>query len=124
MSEPIFVLELPLELAPTMNVFCNMKPWQKAKVRQGVDAVIATAVFRAGRETPACETKRKAVVTRYSSRQPDEIASDIVGGKVPIDRLVRAGILAGDSAKWLERETHWVRSKPGDGKVVVAVYDF
>jgi hypothetical protein len=150
-TEPVFVLSLPLELpqgftkagkakpplklAPTLNEYNGMKPWMKTASRLAVDHVIATTfsegvvwsgawlLMIAGKGELRCQKRRRVVVTRYSSRQPDEIACDIIGGKIPIDRLVKLGILAGDSAKWLEREARWVRVKPGEGKLVVEVFD-
>jgi hypothetical protein len=124
----------PIKLAPTLNEYNGMKPWVKSLSRQAVDRwihdQIQVAAAKAGSSTldyaMGCLTaraRRRIVVTRYSSRQPDEIACDIIGGKIPIDRLVKAGVLAGDSAKWLEREARWVRCKPGEGKLVVEIFE-
>lgn len=68
--------------------------------------------------------RRRAVcLTRESSVRPDEDATDIAGGKVPLDRLVQAGVLRGDSHDWLVRYGTWKRAKPGEGRVVVDVYE-
>ena len=58
-----------------------------------------------------------------SSRRIDDVSVDVVGGKIPVDRLVQAEILVGDSAKWLEREAAWEPCEPGEGRVIVEVYD-
>jgi hypothetical protein len=68
--------------------------------------------------------RRIVSVTRYSSREPDEPTSpDSIGGKVPIDRLVRAMILRDDNRKWVERHGQWIKCAPRSGRVVVEVYE-
>jgi hypothetical protein len=67
--------------------------------------------------------QRIVVVTRESSTRPDELALDSIGGKIPIDRLVQAGVLRGDSLRWLIRYGTWKESPPGEGRVVVDVYE-
>lgn len=67
--------------------------------------------------------RRAVVVTRESSARPDEEALDSIGGKIPLDRLVQAGVLRGDSHDWLVRFGQWQRAKPGEGRVVVDVYE-
>ena len=69
--------------------------------------------------------RRRAVfVTRESSVRPDEESLDAhLGSKVALDRLVHAGVLRGDSHDWLVRYGTWQRAKPGEGRVVVEVYE-
>lgn len=68
--------------------------------------------------------RRRAVfVTRESSVRPDEEALDVMGAKIPLDRLVHAGVLRGDTHDWLVRYGTWKRAKPGEGRVVVDVYE-
>ena len=62
-------------------------------------------------------------VTRHSSRALDEVAVDVCGGKVAVDRLVHGEVLAGDSAKHLVREAAWMQCKPKEGKLVVDVHE-
>ena len=130
MTEPIFVLTLPLELAPTLNTYCNMQTWQRQKVRTTIDELIrkeiAFLLLANGcilAPFMARGAKRKVVVTRFSSSEPDEYACDILGAKLPIDCLVRAGLLAGDSRKHLVREARWIKSRPKEGKLVVEIYE-
>lgn len=67
--------------------------------------------------------RRIVVVTRVSSVRPDELSVDVLGGKIPIDRLVQAGVLRGDNDKWLARYGLWQQASPGEGRVVVDVYE-
>lgn len=68
--------------------------------------------------------RRVVVVTRVSSVRPDELSLDAhLGGKIPIDRLVQAGVLRGDSDKWLARYGVWQQASPGEGKVIIDVYE-
>lgn len=67
--------------------------------------------------------RRVVVVTRESSKRPDELATDSIGGKVCLDRLVQAGVLRGDTAEWLVRYCDWKECPPSDGKVTVDVYE-
>ena len=140
----VFRLELPLELAPTLNVYANMKGWKRGELRSAVDGKILEGKKRWGswrmgvarnvtakivdgkirKRTIVTGGRRRLVVfTRESSREPDELAVDILGGKIPIDRLAMAGVLRGDSRKWLARESHWVPAMPKQGRVVVEIYE-
>lgn len=67
--------------------------------------------------------RRAVVITRESSVRPDEIAVDAIGGKIPLDRLVHAGVLRGDSPQWLVRYCDWKSVAPGEGRVVIDVYE-
>ncbi len=117
---PLFVLVLPLPLAPTLNTYAGMKGWARGKMRKQVDDYVLRLPWG---NAQAEGERRLVVVTRHSSREPDEVSCDVIGGKIALDRLVIAGILAGDSRKWIDREAHWVQCKPGFGKLVVEVYE-
>jgi len=67
--------------------------------------------------------KRKIVLTRFSSMEPDEIATDSIGGKIPLDRLSHACIIRDDCRKWIERNAKWTKVPPKQGKVTVEVYE-
>jgi hypothetical protein len=142
-SDLVLRFELPLDLAPTMNVYASMLPWQRARAREAIMTVLSYAA----RTSPGCllgivrgpakkrgrlgavvdgghSRRRHVVVTRYSSRRPDEVSCDTVGGKLPIDCLVRAGVLRDDSAKWCTREARWERVPRGAaGFVEIEVYE-
>lgn len=138
-------------LCPTLNEYDRMQPWQQKKARAIVDALIeeTKATFPSwmwgGREeitTARVPTKdpdqpfrdvmrrkrhggvrRGVYVVRHSSRRIDELSVDVAGGKIPIDRLVNAKVLGGDSAVWLARKAAWTYAPPGAAKLVVEVYD-
>jgi hypothetical protein len=130
-AAPVFVLELPLGLAPTMNVWSSMKGWSKAKMRKAIDLVIVAKLSeladRGGvsslSNVSARGRVRRVVVDRHSSREPDELACDTIGAKPVIDRLVLAGILAGDSRKFLQRNAWWSKAKAGQGFLRIEVFD-
>lgn len=68
--------------------------------------------------------RRIVVVTRYSSARPDELSCDAhLGAKIPIDRLVQAGVLRGDTLGWLARYGEWKQVPPGEGYIVVDVHE-
>lgn len=110
------------QLAPTLNVYGSMKVWQRSALYKALDLRILAELARWPRCRPAAD-KRAVRVTRHSSHAPDEITVDVIGGKVPIDRLVRAQILTGDRAEDLEREAQWVPAPPNRGRLVVEVYE-
>lgn len=143
-TDKILQLELPLELAPVLNSYATMPSWRRAKLRKQVDMQVLVAKqswqgwdMGVTRKTSASIVKgrikrrtevsggrrRKLVLTRCSSRQPDELSCDVLGGKIPIDRLVQACVLRDDNQRWLEREGRWQMAKPGQGKVIVEVFD-
>lgn len=128
-------------ITPTMNEFSSMPGWKKGLVRgaldkrivlqlrqggwprgRGVGEVRAKLVRGKAKTEVVTGERRVVVVTRHSSRRVDELSVDVIGGKVPVDRLVIAGILAGDSAKWLERVARWERAAPGEGKLAIEVF--
>jgi hypothetical protein len=119
-----FVLELPLELAPTMNAYASMEGWHQAKLRKMIDIHIVAQFAK----WPAARLKGVARVrlvrgTRLSSRRVDEESLDACGFKLAVDRLVRGGVLAGDMAKHIHREARWIYAKPGAGRALVEVFD-
>lgn len=142
MTALVFRLELPLGLAPSLNVYASWKPWQRANLRAQLLAEVSQAALgyprchlgivrgptrRKGMPGPVIvegnARRRRVVVMRYSSTQPDEVSADSIGGKCPIDVLVRVGILRDDNAKWCEREARWERAAPGAGRVVIEVHE-
>lgn len=112
-------------IAPRLNEYGSMPTWQRAALYKDLDLRIMAELAR----WPASLLRgnlrpRAVVVTRYSSVQPDEITVDVIGGKVPIDRMVHAGILRGDNVADLQREARWKQSPPGEGALVIEVFDF
>lgn len=140
--------DLRLRLAPRLNEYAAMDPWTLKLAREELDRRIERAktrcpawdcgserkitleqVHRGRRVTKVPKLhvtggrRRIAVVTRWSSREVDELAVDILGGKLIVDRLIWAGVLAGDSRKLLGRIPRWERSKPGEGRLEIAVHE-
>lgn len=67
--------------------------------------------------------RRRVVVTRHSSVEPDDISCDVVGGKALLDRLKHADVLRDDNRKWCEREARWEYAPPKHGRVVIEVFE-
>lgn len=108
-------------LAPTLNVYGSMKVWQRAALYKALDLRILAELHRWPLARPAPDP-RAVRVTRRSSAKVDELSVDALGGKVPVDRLVRAGILRGDRIADLEREAVWQAAPPGKGSLLVEVF--
>lgn len=130
--------------APTLNEYNALDRWKKGELCDAIDLEIdrLKKVWPAwscgcvdrlmvtkkskGKERLVREGGRKriVVVTRESSVRPDEESLDgHLGGKIPIDRLVHAGVLRGDNHEWLVRYGHWVKASPAEGRVVVDVHE-
>lgn len=137
-----------LRLAPSLNEYASMLPWTlkltRAVIDQRIEAAKAAwprwdcgshrvrtvALVKRGKRTVKVEKlnvsggrKRILEVVRYSSRQVDELAVDIIGGKLAVDRLTWAGVIAGDAVKHIVRRPRWVAVKPGEGRLEIAVYE-
>ncbi len=111
-----------------MNVYSGLQGWAKGKLRTAVDVEIALQLgewIDAGGAASLLKASgvRRAIVTRYSSREPDDLSADCVGGKIALDRLVQAGVLVGDSRKHLIREAAWIKAAPKNGKLTVEVFN-
>jgi len=141
-----------VELAPTLNEYASMPGWKRALARKAVDDRVVAERFRWPAWSSGCVDRmvisaftkvvkgkkhevvgprpvreggrrRAIVVTRRSSRRVDEVSTDAAGSKIATDRLVIAGVLTGDSAKWLDRSARWEPVPPGQGEVVVEVFE-
>ncbi len=111
-------------LAPTLNVYGSMKVFARAELYKELDARILAELAKWPRARLRGAARPRAVrVTRRSSVMPDEITVDVIGGKVPVDRLVIAGVLVGDSAGLLLREAQWQQVPPKGGSLLVEVFE-
>jgi len=125
---------------PTMNEYKGIRSYEVTKVKTAIDEAIlrAKALYprwscgvtesaRLERGKPVVRRhggrRRLVVVERESKRPPDELSTDAIGGKVPIDRLVVAGILRDDNAEWCLRLPKWTPVPKGAGRVIVSVYE-
>lgn len=133
--------EKPPVWSPTLNEYNGLQGWAKSELRTAMDWRIVEAMTRweschmgikrepgkrgrVGRLVTRGRARRRLVrVYRESSGRPDEIAADIIGGKIPIDRLVQAGILLDDTAEWCVRESQWQQVAKGCGRVVISVFE-
>lgn len=127
--------------APTLNEYNGLESWQKALLRKATDLAIAIerskwthwhAGFIEKAEVDKGKlrikriggSRRLVTVTRESAKEPDEgTSADSIGGKMPIDRLVHAGVLVDDSAKWITRSAAWKKVARGSGRVIIDVWE-
>ena len=120
----VFTIEIPLELAPTMNVYSGMQAWQRDRFRKRLDKLLSDAMLVQRNAKLTGEPRRRIVrITRHSSRRVDEITVDVIGGKMVLDRLVHAGIVAGDAARDIVREPRWQPCDPKMGKLTLEVFE-
>lgn len=125
-GEKVFEWRIPREQAPTLNIFAAMKGWQKKRLWKELDRQVSEML--SGNNWPnanlfGARTKRWVRVTRFSIKQVDEVSVDILGGKMPIDCLVRAGILTDDNQEFLHREARWEKTKVGNSHLLVEVFE-
>ncbi len=137
-----------LLLAPRLNEYAAMPPWTLKLARAEIDRrilearaawpcwdcgsarVVTNQRVKHGKRSSMVDKlsvtggrPRIIEVVRRSSREVDEVAIDILGGKLVVDRLIWAGVIAGDTRKLLVRMPRWERAKPGQGRLDVAVYE-
>lgn len=135
-------------LAPSLNEYAGMAPWMLKIARAELDnrirercghhpaydcgSVRSVHIVKVkhGKRTTKVEKldvsggrQRIIEIVRHSSREVDELAVDILGGKLVVDRLIWAGVIAGDQRKHIVRVPRWVRAKPEEGKLEVRVYE-
>ncbi len=120
----VFEWRVPRDQAPTMNQFGFMKGWQKKKLAKTFDDVLAQLLpsFPAALLHGA-RRRRWVRVTRFSTKRVDDLAIDILGGKFPVDALVRNNILADDNNELMHREPRWMKTKQGNSHVLLEVYE-
>lgn len=140
---------LEVKLAPRLNELVAMKPWELEQSRAELDRWIGQALgafpfydcgsarsivpkavkLRKGgvktvdRLVVTGGRRRIVEVVRRSSGHMDEVTVDTSGGKLLIDRLVWAGVLAGDAAAHVLRRARWEQAPPGQGTLEVHVYE-
>jgi hypothetical protein len=112
------------KMAPTMNELVAMNIWERSAVRERLDQDLLEALKDWPNSILQDEKRPRSVrVTRSSHMPPDELGVDVLGGKVPIDRMVLAGVLAGDTAKVLHREARWVQAPKNEGTLLIEVFE-
>lgn len=145
-AELVFMLQIDnMDMAPTLNAYKGQQTWTRmANAQKLDDLILVTSQHWPGarlrfetvakihkvkgvpkvRKTRVGGVRRIVRLTRHTSREPDELSVDVLGGKLPVDRLVLAGILIDDRRAWLARLARWVPARPGQARVVVEVFDF
>jgi len=117
---------VPAAIAPSMNSWGAMKTWQRARARTELGDRLRPLIAA----TPGadlCGSTRMRIVrcTRFTLQPKlvDEAAADSIGGKMPIDALVRMGVLAGDDARALRRQAFVLPTKRGNAHLLVEVFE-
>lgn len=115
---------LPKEWAPSLNSYAFMKGWQRTALRKTLD----DSLRREGASGPypyldMAKRKRWVRVTRFSTKVIDENSVDVLGGKMPIDALVRGEVLVDDNQEWCVREGACMKTKLGNTHVLVEVFE-
>ncbi len=132
-GELVFSWRVPREQALTMNAYAHKKGWMKKKLRVELDRqvndlldlprdVVLGTGFPHARLNGA-KKRRWLRVTRFSTQRVDDLSIDILGGKMPVDALVRCGILADDNDAMAFREPRWEKTARGNTHVLVEVFE-
>lgn len=114
------------EQAPSMNEYTFMKNWQRARLRKELDKLVTQIIVAtAGADLCGAHRKRWVRVTRFTMqpKNVDDAAIDAIGGKMPVDSLVRCGVLAGDTPSLLHREAAITKTHRGNTHVLVEVFE-
>lgn len=125
----VFSVRLPHALCPTLNRYASMEGWQRAKLSQAIDLHLMAEFTKFPRARMKAIAPKATIptrwvrFTRFTSNVIDEISIDIIGGKMPIDRLVHARIISGDSAKHIVREPVAAKVAPGAGSCLLEVME-
>ncbi len=121
----IFQWRIPSEHAPTMNTWGYWKTWQRARCRKELESSLAAIIAATpGAIVHGLQTMRWVRVTRFTpqTKNVDDSAVDLIGGKMPVDTLKRLGVIVGDSPKHLRREARCEKTKMGNTHVLVEVF--
>lgn len=123
-GEKVLEWRVPREQAPNLNNYAFMKTWQRTRIRRELDDMLITAKTLYKRAPLNMAKKRRWVrATRFSTKTIDESSIDVIGGKMPLDALVRAEILVDDTPEWCIREPHAEKTKPGNAHLFVEVFE-
>jgi hypothetical protein len=111
-------------LAPTLNQYAFMKTWQRMAIRKALDADLAGIIANV-KDSHAGKRVRCLRVTRFTTQPKtiDDVAADAIGGKMPIDSLVRLGVFYDDKPAFMVREAHVTKTTPGNTHVLFEVFE-
>lgn len=122
-GERVLSWRIPRDQAPTMNEYAYMKGWQKTKRRQQLDTELRALLPQFPKaELHGAQHRRWVRVTRFSTQRVDDLSVDVLGGKLPVDSLVRCGVLVDDNEAFMIREPRWESTKRGNTHVLVEVF--
>jgi hypothetical protein len=122
-GELVFSWRVPREQALTMNAYAHKKGWMKKKMRQELDkAVVDLLPVWPRALMNGAKVRRWVRVTRFSTQRVDDLSVDILGGKMPVDALVRCGVLSDDNDAMAFREPRWEKTERGNTHVLVEVF--
>ncbi len=123
-GELVFSWRVPREQALTLNAYAHKKGWAKKKMRQALDDKIREMLPSFPKAELHGGMRRRWVrVTRFSTQRVDDLSIDVLGGKMPVDALVRLQILVDDNDKWTFREPRWEKTERGNTHVLVEVFE-
>ena len=116
---------IPKDLAPTMNECITWDRWRMGRTRTELGDRLRVLVSKTkGADLCGAIRMRWVRVTRFTnqSKKVDDAACDAIGGKVPIDQLVKLGVLAKDDPSLLRREAGVQHTKKGNVHVLIEVF--
>ncbi len=123
-GERVLAWRIPRDQAPTLNVFAYMKGWQKKKRCRALDEALRAILPSFPKALlHGSEARRWVRVTRFSTQRVDDLSIDVLGGKLPVDSLVRCGVLHDDDDAHMIREALWLKCKRGETSVLVEVFE-
>lgn len=115
---------LPRARAPRLNEYAYLKVWMKDRLRKELDDEARELMKRwPAADLYGAQKTRWVRVTRFSRNKIDELSVDVVGGKMPIDSLVRVGILHDDNQRFLIREARQLTTSHGNTHVLIEVFE-
>lgn len=117
---------IPKEIAPTMNEWGFWQMWRKGRARKDLEDRLRPMIAASkGADLCGAQKMRWVRVTRFTlqPKNVDDAAIDAIGGKMPVDTLVRKGVLAGDTATLLKREAIVAKTSRGNTHVLVEVFE-
>ncbi len=122
-GELVFSWTIPAEWAMTLNEYKGKKHWALKKIKQAMDADVLSKLPKFPRAMlHGAMIQRWVRCTRFSSRAPDEVSIDSIGGKAALDALTRCGVLYDDNQKFAHREPLHVKTKAGNVHALIEVF--
>jgi hypothetical protein len=122
-GELVFSWRVPREHALTLNAYAYKKGWMKKKLRVELDRQIKELLptFPLA-NLHGARLRRWVRATRFSTQRVDDLSLDVLGGKMPVDALVRCGVLADDNDAFAHREPIWEKTKRGNTHLLLEVF--